>query len=213
MSNTVIIVLGGQLGDWVLRYISEKHTLIGADSGAAFLVQHGFNPDVAIGDFDSVSLEQIEHISKQSRQMISCDPIDKDYTDSEMAFRLALDMKPAEIIMLGATGTRFDHSLANIELLVLAHQAGVHASIIDANNRISLASGSTILKRSSYKHVSLLPLSSKVTGVTLTGFKYPLTKATLTMGQSIGVSNILLAEEGKVEHSSGKLLIIESKDE
>ncbi len=98
MSNTVIIVLGGQLGDWALRYISEKHTLIGADSGAAFLVQHGFIPDVAIGDFDSVSLEQIEHISKQSRQMISCDPIDKDYTDSEMAFRL--DVSPVHIVQV-----------------------------------------------------------------------------------------------------------------
>ena len=213
MSNIITIVLGGQLGNWALDYIKEAHTLIGADSGAAFLVQCGFTPDIAIGDFDSVTSEQFEQISKQSRQMISCDPIDKDYTDSEMAIRLALDMKPDEILMLGATGTRLDHSLANIELLVLAEQAGVHASIIDANNRITLASGHTILKRSTYEHVSLLPLSSDVLGVTLTGFKYPLQQATLSMGQSIGVSNILLAEEGIIEHTSGKLLIIESKDD
>jgi len=114
--------------------------------------------------------------------------------------------------MLGATGTRIDHSLANIELLVLAQQAGVNAFIIDANNRITLANGRTTIQKSNFEHVSLLPLSSKVLGVTLTGFKYPLHQATLSMGQSIGISNILLADEGTIEHTSGKLLVIESKE-
>ncbi|RIX53616.1 thiamine diphosphokinase [Paenibacillus nanensis] len=212
MLQRIVIFAGGALGDWSLGLVRESDTLIGADSGARFLLQNGLAPDVAIGDFDSVSEEEMALIREKSGRTIACDPIDKDYTDTEMAFRLALDMKPSELLLIGALGTRFDHSLANVHLLALADAFGIPAQIIDAHNRIRLISRTCVLERVDHPQVSLLPLSEQVTGITLSGFQYPLNNATLTIGQSIGISNVLLAESGTIRLKEGRLLVIQSRD-
>jgi thiamine pyrophosphokinase len=48
---------------------------------------------------------------------MDCDPIYKDLTDTEMALTWAIQQQAEEIILLGVTGTRFDHTLANVHLL------------------------------------------------------------------------------------------------
>lgn len=212
MQPRIIICTGGQLGAWALEHISSNDLLIGADSGARFLLAHGLKPDIAIGDFDSVSEEEMLSIQSSSGQTIACDPIDKDYTDTEMAVRLALDMQPSEIILLGALGTRFDHSLANVHLLALAIKQNVRASIIDEHNKITLIAEELTLYGQHYPNVSLLPLTMHVKGITLTGFQYPLTDADLTIGQSLGISNVLVAAEGNIRVSEGLLLVIQSRD-
>jgi len=211
-SYTIVITSGGSLGDWAIPYVREGKVLIGADSGALFLIEQGYRPDIAIGDFDSVTAEELERIKDNSGKTIQCDPIDKNFTDTEMAFRLALDMKPTNIVLLGALGTRFDHSLANVHLLALADENGVAASIADATNRISLISQDAYVDRLEHPQVSLLPLSHAVTGITLEGFQYSLGDATLTIGQSLGISNVLLQERGMIRLKQGRLLVIQSRD-
>lgn len=212
MIDTIVITTGGSLGEWALPYVKDSSLLIGADSGALFLVERGFRPDIAIGDFDSVRPDELDRIKAASIKTIECDPIDKDFTDTEMAFRLALDMKPRSIVLLGALGTRFDHSLANVHLLALADENGVAASIVDATNRITAISQDTLVERHDHPQVSLLPLTHTVTGITLEGFQYPLHEATLTIGQSLGISNVLLGESGWVRMREGRLLVIQSRD-
>ncbi len=212
MQQRIVICTGGELGAWATEWIQSSDLLIGADSGARFLVEHGYRPDIAIGDFDSVTAEELVAIHSKSGRVMACDPIDKDYTDTEMAFRLALDMKPREVVLLGALGTRFDHSLANVYLLALAGEQSIPAFIIDGHNKITLIDTSTEVTKADYPSVSLLPLSSIVTGITLTGFQYPLEDATLRIGQSLGISNVLLEEQGTIELSSGRLLVIQSRD-
>lgn len=213
-----VIVAGGELGDWVLDELRPDDLLIGADRGALFLVRHGLRPALALGDFDSVSQEELEEIRRFSEAADACDPIDKDWTDTELAFRHALDLepKPAEIVLLGALGTRFDHSLANVHLLQRASDAGIPCRIVDRNNEIRLVTGAgegtVSVRRGRFRQVSLLPLSAQVTGITLAGFQYPLREATLRIGQSLGVSNVLLAEEGTVRVREGSLLVIQSVD-
>ncbi|MGO4182733.1 thiamine diphosphokinase, partial [Paenibacillus sp. TAF43_2] len=99
MHPRIVICTGGQLGAWALAHIKPDDLLIGADSGARFLIKNGRRPDISIGDFDSVSEEDLLEIRKNSGQTIACDPIDKNYTDTEMAIRLALDLQPTEIIL------------------------------------------------------------------------------------------------------------------
>ncbi|WP_169081571.1 thiamine diphosphokinase [Paenibacillus sp. PL91] len=212
MQPRIVICTGGQLGDWALEHIKADDLLIGADSGARFLIAQGFRPDVAIGDFDSVSEDELLDIRRNSGQTIACDPIDKNYTDTEMAVRLALDMHPRELVMLGALGTRFDHSLANVHLLALAAKQQVRATIIDNHNKISLVTDQVTIEQLGYPNVSLLPLTMRVEGITLTGFQYPLTDAELTIGQSLGISNVLLTHTGKIVIREGALLVIQSRD-
>ncbi|EXX85688.1 thiamine pyrophosphokinase [Paenibacillus darwinianus] len=211
-ARRVLIFSGGRLGLWALAHIRPEDRLIGADSGSLFLVKHGFRPDLAIGDFDSVTAQQLERIKAGSLRTEACDPVDKDYTDTELAFRRALEEKPDEIVMIGALGTRFDHSIANIHLLVEALRCGIPAVIADEHNEIRLTDARLTIRSGSYANVSLLPLTPRVNGITLRGFRYPLTEATLDMGQSLGISNVLDGEAGEITVRNGWLLVIQSRD-
>lgn len=211
-SQVSIICSGGQLGEWALPYLNQEHYLIGADRGAQFLIDSGFTPSIAIGDFDSVTKEQYKIIEQRSGAILSFDAIDKDYTDTELSFLHALERGSDEIILLGGLGTRFDHSLGNIQLLSLALQQGVKASLIDAHNRIRLMNDTLSVQRDQFEYISLLPYSEVVTGITLEGFMYPLQQATIKKGESIGVSNKLLDNTGTIHISTGQLLVIQSND-
>ncbi|GIP14904.1 thiamine pyrophosphokinase [Paenibacillus montaniterrae] len=208
----VTICSGGSVGQWAVPYFEQADYLIGADQGAHFLVEQGFTPHLALGDFDSVSSEQYERIEKMSSTFLGFDAIDKDYTDTQLAVMHALELKPERIIIVGALGSRFDHSLANIQLLELALERKIAMMIIDEHNVLQLMEQQLQITRNGYRYVSLLPHTEKVTGITLHGFKYPLTDATLTRGLSIGISNELLEEQGTIVIGSGKLLVIQAND-
>lgn len=214
MHKRIIIFSGGTVGPWALALIQPADLLVGADRGALFLVQNGFKPDIALGDFDSVSTEELEAIRRSSAILKSCDPIDKDYTDTELAFAWSLEQSPSEVILCGALGTRWDHSLANIHLLRQGLQAGISCRIVDDHNQIRLTGPEQPLSLSAepYPYVSLLPLTLEVHGITLAGFQYPLTDASLTIGQSLGISNVLTEPVGSVTIKEGLLLVIQSSD-
>lgn len=106
-----------------------------------------------------------------------------------------------------------DHTLANIGLLKQFAEAGISAYLIDEHNRITMTAHRHIVKRNdAYRYVSLLPYTEQVTGVTLHGFYYNAQGLTLKLGESIGVSNELIAESGLIEFESGLLIVIESRD-
>jgi len=208
-----VIVSGGHLGEWALEHILPGDFLIGADSGADFLLQSGLRIDLAIGDFDSVPAGRLQTILAAAGEWRTVDPVDKDWTDTELALREAIRRGFRRILLLGGLGTRFDHSLANVHLL---HQALIHqceAILIDEHNEIRLCAGACRIQADDrYPYVSLLPMTPRVTGINLTGFRYPLTNAELVMGQSLGISNVLDAECGMISVREGMLLVIRSRD-
>lgn len=209
----VIIFTGGSLEESDIKEIQPGDTVIGADYGAWFLVQHGITPDLSAGDFDSVTEEQLRKIQQSSKQFVICDPINKNLSDTELALEYAIEMKPQEIIIYGAIGTRLDHTLANIQSLSKVLKLGIQCSIQNQQNRITVTDSVHIVSKSDFPYVSLIPLSNEVTGITLEGFMYPLHEAVLSIGESLGISNRLLHEKGKVTVKEGLLLIIQSKDE
>lgn len=208
----VLIFSGGNLNTWALSYIKEEDYIIGVDRGAYFLYLHGIEMDIAIGDFDSVTKDEKEQITANAKEIISCDAFDKNETDTEMAYNFALHKQPREILLFGVLGTRFDHSIANIQLLFSGLKAGIDCKIVDEWNEIQLVNSQLVIHKNRFKNVSLLPLTSEVKGITLEGFIYPLTDATIKIGESIGISNILMGEIGKITIKSGILLVIKSND-
>lgn len=211
-NKRIVIISGGDVNEQLLQYIEVSDYIIGADRGALTLIEHGYVPDLALGDFDSVQEEQLARIKQVSKYYNSCDPIDKNYTDTELALQHALSMNPRSILLIGATGTRMDHTLANIHLLRIALDKQVPMTIIDQHNRIQLLDSQLVIQQEGYKYVSLLPLTLEVHGIELEGFAYPLHQATLTIGQSLGISNILVEQTGKISITEGLLLVIASKD-
>ncbi|SHK50396.1 thiamine diphosphokinase [Desulforamulus aeronauticus] len=208
----ILIFSGGHLGPWALNEIEPGDFLLGVERGALYLIYHGFQPDFAMGDFDSVTPQEQILIKQGSKQFWSCDPVDKNETDTELAFTWALDQNPQEILLLGVLGSRLDHSLANVHLLVKGIAAGIPCRIVDEKNQVQLLNDTLHMQKSRFPQISLLPLTPEVQGVTLSGFQYPLDNVTLALGQSLGISNILLGANGTIRITSGLLLAIQSSD-
>lgn len=209
----ILIFSGGQLRNWALPYIEEHDLLIGVDSGTLFLMKEQLPIHLAIGDFDSITELEKEKVKKYAKRYISCDPVHKNETDTEMAVKHAIRMQPEEIIIFGATGTRLDHTMANVHLLRLTAEHNIPCRIIDQWNEAQLVQDELTIASGNFSYISLLPLTTAVTGITLIGFEYTLEHATITLGQTIGISNKLKGKFGKIMIESGLLLVIKSKDD
>ncbi|MBD8497450.1 thiamine diphosphokinase [Paenibacillus arenosi] len=207
-----VIVAGGEQPAWIVNELQSADIIIGADRGALFLVKHGIKPTLSLGDFDSVDEQEEQFIAENSERMVGFDEVDKDYTDTELALHYAIEYGATSITMYGTTGTRLDHTLAGIHLLRQTYEAGIPMKIVDEHNSIQLTGDYLKIDKDRYTYMSLIPLSMDVTGIYLDGFVYPLSDATLTIGQSLGVSNRWKEEHGTIKINSGLVLVICSRD-
>lgn len=212
-----VIVAGGLLeADFVTGYCTREKPdcLIAADFGMEFFYRNKMRPDIVIGDFDSVTKEIVDYYRRDRQiRFYELNPV-KDDTDTEAAVRIAVRLGAKRITLLGVTGTRLDHVLANISLLLIGLQEHVPMAILDSHNRIRMLDQSIVLKKEEQygAYVSLIPYMGDVTGVTLRGMKYPLYDHTFTGGNSLGISNEIVGEQAEIFFSSGTLLMIETRD-
>ena len=214
-----LIVSGGRIGsDFALSFLKNEtfDTVIGVDNGLRFLYDNGIRPTHVVWDFDTADPKLVEYYRvRKEIELRTYNPI-KDSTDTQIAIELALELHSTEIVILGGTGSRIDHVLGNIQSMMLAKKAGVSCQIVDENNRIRLIDGETVLSREEQygNYVSLIPLTTEVTGVDLIGFKYPLRDWTFTSTGSagFGVSNEIVEAEGRIRIKSGIFVMIEAKD-
>lgn len=212
------MIAGGEIDiDFVREYIQklEFNTVVCADSGLDAAYQLGLSVQYAMGDFDSVSDEVLKHYQAQSTEFVKYPP-EKDATDSHIVLEWVVEKLPSEIIILGATGRRLDHFLANVNILMKPLSYGIPAYIVDSHNRLYLLDHSHIIRRKEMfgKYISFLPFTEEVSAVYLRGFKYELDGQTMTLGDSIGVSNELAEgqEAALIEFGDGILIAVESKD-
>jgi thiamine pyrophosphokinase len=212
----ILIISGGYINEEYLKSLYEKERyslIIAADRGLLAVDRLNLEPDYIIGDFDSVPPQLL---SKYKAKAVPIEkfPRMKNKTDTHIAFEMAINYKPSLIDLVGATGSRMDHTISNIDLLMLALDQGISARILDANNSIYLKRNSFVINADNQHgdFISLLPFSFQVKGLKLVGFKYPLDGITLTAGSSLGISNELISKEGRVEFEEGILLVFETKD-
>ncbi|HHW07001.1 MAG TPA: thiamine diphosphokinase [Clostridia bacterium] len=206
-----IILTGGQVENlaWLSEIIHADDDLICADGGARYAAALGLVPRVIVGDFDSLA-ENILQSFLQKGCMIKQHPVAKDDTDTALALEEALAGNPSEIIILGGIGTRFDHSLGNVHLLRVAYEHGVPARILTEYNEISLVAPNqpaTVTGKPG-QLFSLLPLTAEVTGVEVTGARWPLHDAAFTIGRPYGISNELVQREARISVAAGLLLLV-----
>ncbi|WP_053219710.1 thiamine diphosphokinase [Virgibacillus senegalensis] len=210
-----IAIVGGGPPGYVpdLTDYREVDYWIGADRGAVTLVQQGIVPDLAIGDFDSVMKGEMKEIRAHSREVKTFPP-EKDETDLDLAVMEAIKLGFTSIYFFGVTGGRVDHSLANVQQLYKLRNRGIHGTIIDKGNQISLAlpGDHQVGKDEVYTYISFLPFSSNVTGLSLRNFYYPLEDAKLEWGSTLCISNHLLSEIGTFSFREGILMVIKSRD-
>ncbi len=215
-----VVVCSGEIKDYSKYggYFDDADFVICADGGAVHLRKFGIVPDILLGDFDSISSEDLDFYStaistkNNTRTEIIKHPVEKDKTDSEIAVLLAAEKGYNPIYLIGATGNRLDHTLANIFLTVKMLEQGVVCSIVDEHNELVTIDNSITLKRDGYSKVSIIPITGKITGVTTEGLYYKLYGAAIEFGSTLGISNELVSEKPRISIDSGMAIIIKSRD-
>ena len=211
-----LIVTGGNCKEDLLKNLYQKekfNNIIASDRGLEILDKCNITPNYIIGDFDSIDKKILDkYINNKNIKIIKLNPI-KDYTDTHMGVKLALEIKSTKILILGATGSRIDHVLGNVHVLKEALDNNTECKIIDDKNEIQLINKSKVLKLDKrYKYVSLIPLTTEVKGLTLRGFKYELSNSSIEIGHSLGISNEQIKEKANIDIKDGIIILIRSKD-
>ena len=214
--NTLIVTGGNIDIPFLDKHIKTTlyNNIIAVDKGLEAVYKLGLFPNHIVGDLDSVNSIIVEKYLNNSNITLHKYIPEKDYTDTDIAIKLAIELNSTHITIVGATGTRFDHTLANVHILCYALEKNIPCEIIDKHNKIYLINSKTQLdKTRTYgKFISLIPLTTQVYGLTLTGFKYLLNNYTLEIGKSLGISNEILDNVATINLIDGILIVIESND-
>ncbi|MCD8015578.1 MAG: thiamine diphosphokinase [Lachnospiraceae bacterium] len=176
--------------------------VIAADGGYTYLKELGMEPDVLLGDFDSLDLVP-EH-----RHLIRHSPI-KDDTDMALAAAYAEEQGCTTFFLYGGLGKRLDHTLANLQLVTGMARKGLEAYLIGQGNIITAIVNETItFSADAVGMISVFCMGECAEGVSESGLKYTLEDAVLTCGRALGVSNEFIGEESRIGVKSGTLLIL-----
>lgn len=219
MKKTLIISGGNVNLEFAAKYCEKEQFdyFIVADNGLKVAEDIGITPDYIVGDFDSISPLILYKYENRNDVSIRRFMPEKDFTDTYAAIDIAIEGGSFSIHILGGTGSRLDHTIANILMLQMALEKGVEAIIVSENNRIRLLGRKCrriIIKKENYKYVSLIPFTPVVTNITTVGMKYNIEKYNMYVDKEIsrGVSNEILGSEGEISIDEGTLIVIESND-
>ncbi|MGI6122845.1 MAG: thiamine diphosphokinase [Acetivibrionales bacterium] len=209
-----LIVGSGSVSDesLLIRYHQWADLVIAADGGQMHLKKAGLNSHVLLGDFDSINASELAEIKAHNSVELITFPKDKDYTDLELAINLAIERGASKIVLLGASGTRLDHTTANIHLLYKLVENNIEGYIEDEHNRIYLINKALTIEKQADCKVSILPLPPLAKGVSTKGLTYKLFEADLPFGIGLGISNEFSEQTATISVKDGLLLVFISKD-
>ena len=177
-----------------------------ADGGLNHAARLGLTPALVVGDFDSADPALAPERYPQRRYQHET----KVETDTELAVLAALELGATRLVITGALGGRWDHSLANIGLLAHPRLAGIDVCLVTADTEIRLLRGpaQVAIGGAPGDLVSLLPQTPAATGITTSNLVYPLHGEPLYLGMGRGISNEIAAVPAQVQVEHGDLLLV-----
>lgn len=198
----------------IRKYIDEGYGyIIAADSGAKVLKDNGLRIDVLLGDFDSLPKEYLEELENEGKTGIVTYRSEKDFTDTEAALDCALEKGFSDIVILGGTGVRYDHFMANLGVLKKGLEMGALVQLCDEYNRMFIINRPSEIKKEE-GYISFSAAGEPVEGFTLKNVKYPLSDHRLVFGDTLCVSNEFSedSDHAEADFKEGSVLVIISKD-
>ena len=117
MKKCLIIANGKSPTKKVVEYFYTKgfNTIICADGGANSAKKLGIVPDFIIGDLDSAQTKTLEFFQSKS-EIIQINR--QNDTDVEKCLKFAIKNGFKEVILLGVTGDRLDHTICNLGIVI-----------------------------------------------------------------------------------------------
>lgn len=188
----------------------KEHFVICADAGWETAQKYQIAPDLIVGDFDSAKRRP-----PAGAKVVTL-PVEKDVTDTMYAVQKGLARGYREFVLLGCLGgARFDHSLANLEVLEYLREHGAHGVLADERTKIFLLRGG-LLRLTGLKGagVSVFPYRGPSCTVSYAGLRYPLSRGTLTCGgvDPMGVSNSVVGDPAEIRVHLGTALVVVTQE-
>lgn len=179
--------------------------VIGADRGCQILKSQGKRIDLAVGDFDSGDIPDIENVIKY--------PVKKNETDGAIAIKHALERGYSKIRIYGAIGGLLDHTIAIISLVALYAEKGVDITLIDGENCFfAIHNGAVCFTEKASGRISVFSHTDNSYGVYEKGLLYTLDNYALDNKTSLGSGNSFIGKKSEISVKEGTLLIYTSKN-
>lgn len=204
-----IIVANGHVQKGLSKLISfgPQDEIICVDGGVHNALELGLRPSVVIGDMDSLDERLLRELREEGCIFITHER-EKDKVDTQLAVEYAAERGADEIIMIGALGSRLDHTLANLYLLASPVLKGVKVRMMDEVQEIYLIKDFGIIEGRAGDTVSLISLTPVTKGIYTKNLKYALTDGELTLDFPRGISNVLTGSPAEVRIGEGLLLVV-----
>lgn len=181
---------------------SKNDIVIAADGGYDILMKMSIKADVLLGDFDS-----IKNIPKH--KSVIKHPVEKDDTDTFLAYRYAYEQGYRKFVIFGGIGGRIDHTIGNIRTLSHIAESGAVGYLLGCGTVITSITNSKIEFPASNKgNISVFTQGKDAENVSIKGLKYCVDNIKLPTAVTLGVSNEFIGERAEVSVEDGTLLII-----
>lgn len=181
---------------------AEGDYVIAADGGWLACQKARIQPDLLLGDFDSLQdVPQFPHVERV--------PVEKDDTDMMLAIKRGLALGHKEFHMYGGMGgSRTDHTIANLQSLLYLANRGARGWLHgDGELYTAIRDGDVTFPARESGILSVFCLGADAQGVTIRGGQYEVESGTLSAEFPLGVSNHFVGKEIAVSVAQGSLLI------
>lgn len=203
-----VIIGGADINNYerIASKLKNDDYIVYCDCGLKHEKALKITPDLIIGDFDSFKKPEtaIETITL---------PVEKDDTDTFFAIKEVIKRGFKEIMLMGVTGGRMDHTLGNLSALLYMYENNVKGYAVDDYSLMEAIGGETVYLSGEIYYFSLLNIFGDVEGLNIKNAKYPLEDQCIKGGTSLCISNELI--EGKtaeINMKSGKMLLVKIEE-
>jgi thiamine pyrophosphokinase len=205
----VVVTGGAPLDARAVAAVPDGAYVVAADGGLDHARAAGLAPDALVGDLDSVSAAGLAWAHEHAT--VHPHPADKAATDTELAVARALTIGPSRLILLAGAGDRLDHTFAALGALgapALDHLDSAEAWWGADHLLVATPDRSVALTDPVGTTFSVLAMHGPVSGVTVSGARWPLNDVELPPLVGWGVSNEVVDPVVHVSVAEGVLTVI-----
>ncbi len=205
MKKCMIVANGSPPKKSVISFLRSQgyETIIAADGGANSLYKYNIVPDFVIGDLDSINKNVLNKFAKFSKVIQYKRQND---TDVEKCLKFAIKRKFTDVVLLGATGDRLDHTLCNLGIILKFFEK-IRITVIHESSVLNAYTGYVKLRTAAGEIISVYGFDDK-TKVRAKGLKYKLNNIALPFGEKESTSNVAMGKSVELEITGGKMFVI-----
>jgi thiamine pyrophosphokinase len=189
-----------------LECISQADITICADGAANWAYQNGITPDILIGDMDSIQPHVLEALKTRCETVYL--EVKKDDTDTHAAAKLAKAKGADTAVIIGGTGGRLDHAMANINVLAWLEASGISARMEGSMETVRIVKDKLIFDAESGTYFSVFPFENGTLISCRNGVEYPLERHRIDSRSTLTVSNRVTTPQAEIIVHKGTAIVM-----